>query len=101
MSVLKINKVLISQPAPTNGSPYAEIISKHKTVFEFIPFFRVEPVSVRDFRAQHLNILDYSAIVFTSRTAIDSFFKLCEELRINIPETMKYFCQSEIGRAHV
>ena len=62
---------------------------------DFHPFFRVEGVSVRDFVAQRVTILDYTAIVFTSRTAIDSFFHICEQTRVSVPETMKYFCQSE------
>ena len=62
---------------------------------DFQPFFRVEGVSVRDFVAQRVTILDYTAIVFTSRLAIDSFFHICEQMRVNVPETMKYFCQSE------
>ncbi|PKO96141.1 MAG: uroporphyrinogen-III synthase [Bacteroidetes bacterium HGW-Bacteroidetes-7] len=92
---MKIKRILISQPAPTNGSPYTELISKYKIGIDFIPFFRVEPVQVKEFRLQKINILDHTAIVFSSRTAIDAFFKICEELRITIPETMKYFCVSE------
>ena len=92
---MAIKKVLISQPAPTGTSPYAELISKRGIQIDFNPFFRVEGVTVRDFVAQRVTILDYSAIVFTSRTAIDSFFKICEQTRVTVPETMKYFCQSE------
>jgi uroporphyrinogen-III synthase len=92
---MKIKKILISQPAPANGSPYTELISKYKIGIDFIPFFRVEPVQVKEFRLQKINILDHTAIVFSSRTAIDAFFKISEDLRIVIPETMKYFCVSE------
>lgn len=92
---MKINNILISQPAPTNNSPYTEIIAKHKINIDFKPFFRVEPLTAKEFRAQKINITDYTAIVFTARTTIDAFFKLSEELRITIPETMKYFCISE------
>ena len=60
-----------------------------------MPFFKVEPLSAKEFRAQKINILDFTAIVFTAKTTIDAFFKLCEELRITVPETMKYFCNSE------
>ena len=90
-----IKKVLISQPEPKGTSPYTELISKHRVTVDFHPFFRVEGVSLRDFVAQRVNILDYTAIVFTSRTAIDSFFSICEQSRVTVPETMKYFCQSE------
>ncbi len=92
---MKIKRILISQPEPTNGSPYTELISKYKIGIDFIPFFRVEPIQVKEFRLQKINILDHTAIVFTSRNAIDAFFKICEELRIAVPETMKYFCVSE------
>ena len=92
---MKIKKILIPQPAPVNGSPYTDIITKHKIEIDFVPFFKVEPVQSKEFRLQKINIPDFTAIVFTSRTAIDDFFNLCEELRITVPETMKYFCMSE------
>ena len=92
---MKIDNVLISQPAPQNNSPYSEIISKYGVNIDFFPFFKVEPLSAKEFRLQKINILDYTAIVFTAKTTIDAFFKLCEELRITVPETMKYFCNSE------
>ena len=92
---MSIKNILISQPAPTTNSPYTEIISKYGVNILFKPFFRVEPLSAKEFRTQKINILDFSAIVFTARTTIDAFFKLCEDLRITVPETMKYFCISE------
>jgi len=92
---MEIKRILISQPEPTGASPYADLISKRGLTIDFHPFFRVEGVSVRDFVAQRVTILDYTAIVFTSRLAIDSFFHICEQTRVNVPETMKYFCQSE------
>lgn len=92
---MKVTNILISQPAPQNSSPYSEIITKYGVNIDFQPFFRVEPLSAKEFRAQKINILDYTAIVFTARTTIDAFFRLCEELRITVPETMKYFCVSE------
>ena len=88
-------RILISQPAPTAGSPYTDLVNKYGLDIDFIPFFKVEPVTVNDFRSQRVNILDYTAIVFSSRTAIDSFFSLAKRMRVAIPETMKYFCQSE------
>jgi uroporphyrinogen-III synthase len=92
---MEIKRVLISQPEPTGASPYSDLTSKKGLTIDFRPFFRVEGVSVRDFVAQRVTILDYTAIVFTSRTAIDSFFHICEQTRVAVPETMKYFCQSE------
>ncbi len=92
---MKVTNILISQPVPQNNSTYADIIAKHGVNIEFRPFFRVEPLTAKEFRAQKINILDYTAVVFTARTAIDAFFGLCEELRITVPETMKYFCISE------
>ena len=89
-----IKNILISQPEPAN-SPYTELVSKYGLSIDFHPFFRVEPLSAKDFRAQRINILDHTAIVFTSKATIDAFFKLCEDLRITVPETMKYFCASE------
>lgn len=90
-----IEKILIAQPAPSNGSPYNEIISKYGVKIDFNPFFKLETISAKEFRAQKIAILDYTAIVFTGRTTIDAFFKICEEMRIVIPDTMKYFCVSE------
>ncbi len=92
---MKIKKILISQPEPQNGSPYTDLISKYNIEIDFIPFFRVEPVPSKEFRLQKINITDFTAVVFTSRTTIDAFFNLCEEMRVAVPETMKYFCASE------
>lgn len=92
---MKIKNILISQPEPTNGSPYSDLISKHKINIDFIPFFRVEALSAKEFRMQKVSIPEATAVVFSARSAIDAFFKICEELRITIPETMKYFCISE------
>ena len=92
---MKVKNILISQPAPLNSSPYSDIIAKFGVNVDFHPFFRVEPLSAKEFRLQKINILDFTAIVFTARTTIDAFFRLCEELRITVPETMKYFCVSE------
>lgn len=92
---MKIKKILISQPKPLNASPYSDLVSKYGVSVDFHPFFKMEPLTAKEFRAQKINILDYTAIIFTSRTTIDAFFRLCEELRIAVPETMKYFCASE------
>ena len=88
-------KILISQQQPKAGSPYATIEEKFGTKFDFHQFFKMEPLTSREFRSQRINILDYTAIVFSARTTIDAFFLLCEELRVKVPETMKYFCTTE------
>ena len=92
---MAIKSILISQQAPRVSAPYDALTEKYGVQFEFTPFFIIEPLTAREFRTQRINILDFTAIVFSSRHAIDAFFKLCEELRIKVPETMKYFCTSE------
>lgn len=77
------------------ASPYTSIAEKFGVSFDFKPFFKIEPLTSREFRAQRINILDHTAIVFSARSTIDAFFLLCEELRIKVPETMKYFCTTE------
>ena len=93
---MKIKKVLVSQPKPTSDkSPYFDIAEKYGVEIVFRPFIKVESLSAKEFRQQKVSILDHTAIVFTSRHAIDHFFTLCEDLRVTIPETMKYYCTSE------
>ena len=93
---MKIKKILVSQPKPTSDkSPYYDIAEKYGVEIEFRPFIKVESLSAKEFRQQKVSILDHTAVVFTSRHAIDHFFTLCTELRVTIPETMKYFCTSE------
>ena len=92
---MKNRNILISQPNPNGVSPYTELGEKYGIAFDFFPFFRVESLSPKEFRAQRVNIIEHTAVVFTARTAIDTFFNICEEMRISIPETMKYFCISE------
>ena len=92
---MSVKKVLISQQQPKAASPYASIEEKFGVTFDFNPFFKIVPLTSREFRNQRINILDYTAVVFSARTTIDAFFQLCEELRIKIPETMKYFCTTE------
>ena len=86
---MTINKVIISQAAPMDSSPYVALREKYGVQIDFKPFFLIEPLSSKEFRAQKLNILDYTAIVFSARHTIDAFFRLCEELRVKVPETMK------------
>jgi uroporphyrinogen-III synthase len=93
---LNIKKVLVSQPQPTSEkSPYYAIAQKYGVEIEFRPFIKVEGLSAKEFRQQRISILDYTAVIFTAKTAIDHFFNICEEMRITIPETMKYFCMTE------
>ena len=93
---MKIKKILVSQPQPTTEkSPYFDISEKYNVKIDFRQFIKVEPVLAKEFRTQRINIPDYTAIIFNARHGIDHFFRLCEELRITIPETMKYFCVSE------
>ena len=91
-----IKKILISQPKPSNEkSPYFDIEKEFGVQFVFRPFFKVEALTAKEFRQQKVSILAHTAIVFTSRHAIDYFFSLAKELRITIPEDMKYFCVTE------
>ena len=92
---MSIQNILVSQNAPRVLTQYQSVSEKFGVQFTFCPFFKIEPLSSREFRAQRINILDYTAIVFSSRHAIDAFFSLAEELRAKIPETMKYFCTTE------
>ena len=93
---MKIKKILVSQPKPvTEKSPYFDIIEKYNIKIDFRPFIKVEPIPAKEFRTQRINILEHTAIIFNARHGIDHFFHLCEELRVTIPESMKYFCVSE------
>ena len=93
---MKVNKILVSQPRPaTEKSPYFGIAEKHNVQIDFCSFIKVEGVTAKEFRQQTVSILDHTAIVFLSRQAIDHFFTLCKELRVTIPDDMKYFCLSE------
>ena len=91
-----IKKVLVSQPKPSSAkSPYYDIAERFGVELVFRPFIKVEGITAKEFRAQKVSILDYTAIVFTSRHAIDHFFTMAKELRVTIPEDMKYFCVTE------
>lgn len=93
---MKIRTVLVSQPAPnTESSPYAEIAKKEKVKFEFRSFIQVAGVEAREFRMQKIDISQYTGVIFTSRGAIDHYFRLAEELRFQVPDSMRYICQSE------
>lgn len=91
-----IKKILISQPKPTSEkSPYYDLARDYGVELVFRPFIKVEGLSSKEFRQQRISLLDYSAVVFTSRHAIDNYFKLAKEMRVDIPEEMKYFCVTE------
>ena len=91
-----IKKILVSQPQPSSEkSPYYDIAERLNVEIVFRPFIKVQGITPKEFRAQKISILEHSAIVFTSRHAIDHFFTLCKEMRIVIPEDMKYFCITE------
>lgn len=96
MKALKINKLLVCQPAPeSDKSPFSELVSKYKVEIDFRPFINIVGTSVKDFRAQRVDILAHTAVIFTSRKTIDNFFRLCTEMRITVPDTLKYFCVTE------
>jgi uroporphyrinogen-III synthase len=91
-----IKKILVSQPKPSSEkSPYYDLAERFGVELVFRPFIKVEGLSSKEFRQQKVSIPEYTAIVFTSRHAIDNFFKLAKELRVTIPETLKYFCVTE------
>lgn len=93
---MKIKTILISQPDPgTAKSPYSELAEAANLKIDFRPFTQIEGITAKEFRQTRIHILDYSAVIFNSRTAIDHFFRLSQELRVTIPDTMKYFCISE------
>ncbi len=93
---MKIRKILVSQPEPNNASsPYNDLAVKYNLKIDFRPFIQVEGVPAKDFRKDRIQILEHTAVIFTSRTAIDHFFRIALELRLTIPDTMKYFCISE------
>ena len=91
-----IKKILVSQPKPSSEkSPYYDIANKFNVELVFRPFIKVEGLTAKEFRQQKVNVLDYTAVVFTSRHAIDNYFTLAKEMRVTIPEDMKYFCVTE------
>lgn len=92
----KVGSILVSQPEPKDeDSPYRKLSEKYKIKIDFRPFIHIEPVSVKDFRKQKVEVLNYTAVIFTSRNAVDHFFRLCREMKIEVPADMKYFCISD------
>lgn len=93
---MKIKKILVSQPKPESGkSPYYDIAEQFGVEVVFRPFIKVENLPVKEFRQQKINIADFTGVIFTAKTAVDNFFRLAEETRVAIPDTMKYVCTSE------
>ena len=92
-----VKKVLISQPRPAvlEKSPFYDLATKYGVEIDYKPLIRVVGVTLKEFRSQRIEILDHTAVIFTSRTTVDSFFRICEEARITVPETMKYICNTE------
>ena len=91
-----VKSILVSQPKPQDvNSPYLALAKKYNLKVDFRPFIQVEPVSTNDFRKQKIDILEHSAIIFTSRNAVDHFFNMCTQMKIDVPSDMKYFCISE------
>mgnify|MGYP006212622183 CR=1 FL=1 len=92
----KVSSILVSQARPTDEkSPYFELAKRYNIKVDFRPFIEIQGVSFKDFRKQKINILDHTAIIFTSRNAVDHFFRICKEARIEVPADMKYFCITE------
>jgi len=93
---MKVKSILVTQPKPeTDKSPYFDLAKKFNVKIDFRPFIHVEPIAARDFRKERINLAEYPSIIFTSRNAADNFFRICTEMRVTVPESLKYFCVSE------
>ncbi|WP_459211474.1 uroporphyrinogen-III synthase [Aquimarina rhabdastrellae] len=93
---MKVKTILVSQPEPkVENSPYHELVEKQRVKIDFVPFIHVEGVDAKEVRLQKIDLSQYTAIILTSRNAVDHFFRIAEEMRYKIPDTLKYFCQSE------
>lgn len=91
-----VKKILITQPRPeSDKSPYFELAKRYAVEMEFFPFIRLEPIPCKEFRKQKIEIAEYSSVIFTSRNAIDHFFRICEEMKLNVSQDTKYFCITE------
>ncbi|WP_299225477.1 uroporphyrinogen-III synthase [uncultured Psychroserpens sp.] len=96
MNMTKVKTILVSQPEPKiENSPYFELQEKQKVKIDFRPFIHVEGVEAKEIRQQKVDLSSYTAIILTSRNSVDHFFRVAEEMRFKVPDTMKYFCQSE------
>lgn len=93
---MKVKTILVSQPEPKiENSPYFDLIDKQKVKIDFVPFIHVEGVSGKDVRTQKIDLSQYTAVILTSRNSVDHYFRITEELRFKVPDSMKYFCLSE------
>jgi len=93
---MKVKTILVSQPEPkVENSPYFDLIDRQKVKIDFRPFIHVEGVSGKEVRSQKIDLKDYTAVILTSRNAVDHYFRIAEEMRFKVPDSMKYFCQSE------
>lgn len=94
---MKIKHILISQPEPQDieKTPYGDIQRKYGVVFKFFKFISIEGIKGKEFRKDRISVLDFSAVIFTSRQAVDHYFRICKELRAEVPDSMKYFCTTE------
>lgn len=93
---MKVKTILVSQPEPKmENSPYSRLIDKARVKVDFRPFIHVEGVDAKEVRQQKIDLKDYTAIILTSRNAVDHYFRIAEEMRFKVPDSMKYFCQSE------
>ncbi|WP_158840099.1 uroporphyrinogen-III synthase [Polaribacter sp. L3A8] len=93
---MKVKTILVSQPEPkTETSPYFDLSDKQKVKIDFRPFIHVEGISVKEVRGEKVDLNKFTAIILTSRNAVDHFFRIAEEMRFKVPDSMKYFCQSE------
>lgn len=94
--LFNVKSILVSQPKPQDSSnPYAALAKKYKLKIDFRPFIEVEPLTTNEFRKQKIDILEHTAVIFTSRNAVDHFFSMCSQLKIEVPSDMKYFCISD------
>lgn len=94
---MKVKSILVSQPEPKEdvNSPYSVLGAKQKVKIDFVPFIKVEGLTAADFRKDKINPRDYGAVIFTSKNAVDHYFRICEEMRVPINQETKYFCLSE------
>ena len=94
---MKIKSILVSQPKPADleKSPYTKLADKHKLTVDYFKFIKIEGIPSKDFRKARTNVAEYSAVIFTSRQAVDHFFRIAKELRVEVSEDLKYFCMSE------
>ena len=93
--MMKIKSILVSQPAPNESSPYLEMAKKEKIKIDFRPFIHVEGVDAKELRTQKIDLSQFTGIIFTSKNAVDHYFRLAEEMRFSVPDSMRYICQSE------